>query len=117
MQPRALSYPVSSPAPLPLLSIWRYRLEDSSLLAAAAHRPDTGDSLSMSGNGPAAAACNAWTGLPRALEFLLGHNIIAFDLPHLKALNPQLSHPETAGRGHPPPQPPGISRDTRITTW
>ena len=65
-------------------------LEDSSLLAAAAHRPDTGDSLSMSGR-PSSGSLQRLDRAAEGAQFLLGHNIIAFDLPHLEALNPQLS--------------------------
>ena len=32
----------------------------------------------------------SWTTLPEGAEFLLGHNLIEFDLPHLKAASPNL---------------------------
>ena len=64
--------------------------DDGSLLAAAAHRSDTGDSLSMSGrSGRGSLQRLEW--VAEGVQFLLGHNIIAFDIPHLMAFNPQLS--------------------------
>ena len=35
-------------------------------------------------------ACNASTGLSQNASFLLGHNIIKFDIPHLRATSPSL---------------------------
>ncbi len=64
--------------------------DDGSLLAAAAFRPDTGDSLSMSGS-PSASSLQRLERVAAGAQFLLGHNIIAFDIPHLQALNPSLS--------------------------
>ena len=63
--------------------------EDGRLLAAAAYRPDTGDSLSMSGN-PGSGSLQRLERVAEGAEFLLGHNIIAFDIPHLQALKPDL---------------------------
>ena len=63
--------------------------EDGSLLAAAAYRPDSGNSLSMSGR-PKSSSLERFDRLAENALFLLGHNIIAFDIPHLQALNPHL---------------------------
>ena len=63
--------------------------DDGSLLAAAAYRPDSGDSLSMSGR-PKSSSLERFDRLAERALFLLGHNIIAFDIPHLQALNPHL---------------------------
>ena len=63
--------------------------EDDSLLAAAAYRPDSGNSLSMSGR-PKSSSLERFDQLAENALFLLGHNIIAFDIPLLKALNPHL---------------------------
>ena len=64
--------------------------EDGSLLAAAAYRPDTGDSLSMSGH-PRRGSLQRFEQIAEGAQFLLGHNIIAFDIPHLQGFNPHLS--------------------------
>ena len=63
--------------------------DDVSLLAAAVYRPDSDDSLSMSGR-PKSSSLNRFDRLASNAQFLLGHNIIAFDIPHLRALNPNL---------------------------
>ena len=63
--------------------------EDGSLLAAAAYRPDTDDPLSMSGR-PNSGSLHRFDRLAENALFLLGHNIISFDIPHLQALNPNL---------------------------
>ena len=63
--------------------------DDVSLLAAAVYRPDSDDSLSMSGR-PKSSSLNRFDRLAEDAQFLLGHNIIAFDIPHLRALNPNL---------------------------
>ena len=63
--------------------------KDNILLAAAAYRPDTDDSLSMSGR-PNRGSLQRFDRLAENALFLLGHNIISFDIPHLQALNPTL---------------------------
>ncbi len=62
---------------------------DGSLLAAAAHRPNSGDSLSMSER-PKSTDLERFDRLAENALFLLGHNIIDHDIPHLRALNPNL---------------------------
>ena len=92
IQPTAVAGPV---VPYPALrrclsldlEIWP---EDGALLAAAAYRPDTQDSLSMSGR-PSSGNLQRLDRTAEGAQFVLGHNIIAFDLPHLEALNPHLS--------------------------
>ena len=64
-------------------------LNDGTLLNAAACRPDTGVSLSMSDR-PNASELEKFDRLAEGASFLLGHNIIDFDIPHLQALNPYL---------------------------
>ena len=59
------------------------------LLAAAAYRPDSNKSLSISGR-PKGSRLEQFDRLAEDAQFLLGHNIIAFDIPHLRALNPHL---------------------------
>ena len=63
--------------------------DDGSLLAAAVYRADSDDSLSMSGR-PKSSGLEQFDRLAENALFLLGHNIIAFDIPHLRALNPHL---------------------------
>ena len=62
---------------------------DSILLAAAAFRPDSGDSLSMSGR-PISRSLERFDRLAENAQFLLGHNIIDFDIPYLQTFNPCL---------------------------
>ena len=58
------------------------------LLAIAACRPDTGDSVHFTApNADRLASLARIDNLARDADFLLGHNIIAFDLPHLRGLN------------------------------
>ncbi len=56
----------------------------------AALRGDTGDSLSFP-PGVLAQALGELDSLAESAAFLLGHNLIAFDLPHLRAVQPNLS--------------------------
>ncbi len=63
--------------------------DDGTLLQAAAFRPDTDASLSMSDR-PKGSDLERFDRLAEGASFLLGHNVIAFDIPHLKALNPHL---------------------------
>ena len=57
----------------------------------AAVRPDMGQSLRYpAGRGGLAAALNKLDDLADGVDFLLGHNIMDFDLPHLRAANPNL---------------------------
>ena len=58
-------------------------------MAAAAYRPDTGESLSMSEH-PSGGSLQRLERIAEGSQFLLGHNVIAFDIPHLKAINPDL---------------------------
>ncbi len=67
------------------------RVRDSRIRAFAGVRPDTGQSLTF----PSARrglmwALNELDDLANGADFLLGHNIIAFDLPRLQATNADL---------------------------
>ena len=64
-------------------------VRDRRIRAFAALRPDTGDRLVFPG-GDVAAALKKLDALAEGAAFLLGHNLIAFDLPHLKAVKPDL---------------------------
>ncbi len=57
--------------------------------AFGAVRGDTGKSLIHSGSGLSAALAEL-DDLAAGARFVLGHNLIAFDLPHLRALKPDL---------------------------
>ncbi len=84
------SVKAKSPALLRCLSLdLEISREDESLLSAAVYRPDSGKSLSMSGR-PKGRSLEQFDRLAENALFLLGHNIIDFDLPRLKALNPHL---------------------------
>ena len=64
---------------------------DSSIRALAGVRCDTGESVMFTTTGGGLArALSKLDDLADEAEFLLGHNIIAFDLPHLRAVNPRL---------------------------
>ncbi len=62
---------------------------DSSIHAIGAVRADTGRCLTHSG-GDLASALAQLDDLADGASFVLGHNLIAFDLPHLKAAQPHL---------------------------
>ena len=63
--------------------------KDERILALGAVRADTGRSLTHSGGGLAAALARL-DDFAEGASFLLGHNLIAFDLPHLAAAKPAL---------------------------
>ena len=63
--------------------------DDSTLMAAAAYRPDTGASLSLS-NRPSHGSLQQLDRIADGAQFLLGHNIIKHDLPHLQNYNHDL---------------------------
>ena len=66
-------------------------VKDQRIRALAGVRPDTGQSLTISVRGnQLAAALAKLDDLADGAEFLLGHNLIDFDLPHLRAANPNL---------------------------
>jgi len=64
-------------------------VRDRRIHAFAALRPDTGGRLVLRG-GNLAAALKELDALAEGAAFLLGHNLIAFDLPHLAAAKPDL---------------------------
>ena len=66
-------------------------VKDRRIRAFAGVRPDTGQSLAfpIAGNSFAGAFAKL-DDLAGGAEFLLGHNLIEFDLPHLKAASPNL---------------------------
>ena len=64
-------------------------VQDRRIHAFAALRPDTGGRL-VYRSGDVAAALKKLDALAEGAAFLLGHNLIAFDLPHLKAAKPEL---------------------------
>ena len=64
-------------------------VQDRRIHAFAALRPDTGGRLAYRG-GDVAGALKKLDALAEGAAFLLGHNLIAFDLPHLKAAKPEL---------------------------
>ena len=64
-------------------------VRDRRIRAFAALRPDTGGRLVFRG-GDLAAALKKLDALAEGAAFLLGHNLIAFDLPQLQAAKPDL---------------------------
>ena len=66
-------------------------VEDERIRALAGVCPDTSESViyPVAREGLASALARL-DGLSEGAEFLLGHNLIAFDLPHLQAANPDL---------------------------
>ena len=66
-------------------------VRDNRIHAIAGVRSDTGQSLTFSGpRGGMPAALDRLDGLAEGADFVLGHNLIAFDLPHLQAAAPDL---------------------------
>ena len=64
---------------------------DDRIHAIAGVRPDTGQSLTVrAASRGLDAALASLDRLADGADFLLGHNLIAFDLPHLQAANPGL---------------------------
>ena len=63
---------------------------DRRIHAFAAVRPDTGQRLVFNGRGDLPTALARMDDLARGAEFLLGHNLLRFDLPHLAAAEPEL---------------------------
>ena len=65
--------------------------KDGRIRAFAGIRPDTGQTLAFPTNRDSLAKALAkLDDLAKGADFLLGHNLIAFDLPHLKAAKPGL---------------------------
>ena len=66
-------------------------LKDRRIRAFAGVRPDTGQTLVFpTARDGLATALAKLDDLAKGADLLLGHNLIAFDLPHLKAANPGL---------------------------
>ena len=63
--------------------------EGGRLRALAAHRPDTGDVVTAKTH-LTPGHIQRLEGIAQDAHFLLGHNLIAFDIPHLRALYPHL---------------------------
>ena len=67
------------------------RVRDNLIRAFAGLRPDTGRTLIFPEvRGGLANALFKLDHLADGADFLLGHNLIDFDLPHLRAINPNL---------------------------
>ena len=65
--------------------------QDNRIRAFAGVRPDTGRSLTFpTKRRGLARSLNDLDELANGADFLLGHNIISFDVPHLRAANPDL---------------------------
>ncbi len=64
-------------------------VKDNRIYEFAAIRGDNGASL-VRGDQTIADGLNKLDTFAEGLKFLLGHNLIAFDLPHLAAANPNL---------------------------
>ena len=56
----------------------------------ASWRPDTGEKLVTRGGIPDAGEVRKLDRMARGARFVLGHNLIAFDIPHLQAAYPGL---------------------------
>ena len=58
--------------------------------ALAAWRPDTGERLTTRSGPPDAGELSRLDRMAQGARFVLGHNLIAFDIPHLQAAYPSL---------------------------
>lgn len=65
-------------------------IRDRRIHKLAAVRGDTGEALVASGQREVGAALDRLDGFAEGLDSLLGHNLIAFDAPHLAAARPGL---------------------------
>ena len=66
-------------------------VQDRRILKFAAVRPETNQSLIFPGAGDGlGAALGKLDDLAGGADFLLGHNLLDFDLPHLQAAAPRL---------------------------
>ncbi len=65
--------------------------KDERIRAFAGVRPDTGQTLVFPSQGGLEASLSRLDILADGVDFLIGHNIIEFDLPHLRAANPGLA--------------------------
>ena len=66
-------------------------VRDRRIRALAGVRPDVGQSVVFPATqGGLAAALSRLDHLSEGADYLLGHNLIGFDLPHLRAANPRL---------------------------
>ena len=83
--------PAGAPFPRCLSLDLEVGVKDSRIRALAGVRPDTGQSLSLSvTQRNLADGLSQLDALADGAEFIIGHNIIDFDLPHLRAANPNL---------------------------
>ena len=64
--------------------------KDHQIHKFAAVRGDTGESLVASGSKKIREAMQRLDDFADGLRFLLGHNLVAFDIPHLRAAHPDL---------------------------
>ncbi len=91
-QPPRSTPPYSDDRHMPFrcLSIDLEMDRNNRIRAFAGVRPDTGQSLVFPSQGDLAAALDRLDDLADGADFVIGHNIIAHDLPHLRAANPNL---------------------------
>ena len=89
--------------------------KDRRIHAFAAVRPDTGRQLVFHG-GDLPAALAKLDELATGAKFLLGHNLILFDLPHLAAAVPRSRTPQLARCRYTLAQSSRLSAQSRITT-
>ena len=98
MSPRPVAGSGKQPVPngrerfsIPILSLdLEVGRKDRRIHAFAAVRSDTGQRLVFTGRGGLATALAGMDDLARGAELLLGHNLLRFDLPHLRAAKPDL---------------------------
>ena len=76
--------------PFRCLSIDLEPYKDDRIRAFAGVRPDTGQTLVFPSRGSLSEALPRLDGLADNADFVIGHNIIDFDLPRLEAANPNL---------------------------
>ena len=87
-----MSHQDRATTPCRAASLWTWRSAGTAAAssALAGVRADTGESFTFARRRGLPQALRRLDELAQGADFLLGHNLIDFDLPHLSAANPNL---------------------------
>ena len=81
---------VQEPLPSLLNECLEVNVNSARINALAAWRPDTGEQFTTRNGPPDAGGLSRLDLMAQGARFVLGHNLIAFDIPHLQAADPGL---------------------------